>query len=172
MCGIDYCFSQRAAEEAMLFLCLACFHGDRTFLVYGENFSFCLGCFPVISYGQDNILRISYYFYIFPLLSCLYKSRPLFSLVFQTVSSWLYYTHEDCVWTVKAIYSTCCLLSFTVLSETFIERAHKLVDLQYFIAAALNFLTTTLQCVHKKEHGGKDISHWAFARCNSAAWRA
>ena len=81
MCGIEYCFSQRAAEEAIIFLCLACFHGDRTFSVYGEIFSFCLGSFPVISYGQDNILRISYYFYIFPLLSCLYKSRPLFSFV-------------------------------------------------------------------------------------------
>ena len=81
MCGIEYCFSRRAAEEAIIFLCLACFHEERTFSMYGEIFSFCLGCFPVISYGQDNMLRISDYFYIFPLLSCFYKSRPLFSFV-------------------------------------------------------------------------------------------
>ena len=142
MCGIEYCFSRRAAEEAIIFLCLACFHEERTFSMYGEIFSFCLGCFPVISYGQDNMLRISDYFYIFPLLSCFYKSRPLFSFV-----------SKQCL--------ASCTIRTTIVSEllklfiarvvyfsfngAFIERAYKL---QYFIATALNFLVTTfLQCV-------------------------
>ena len=145
MCGIDYCFSQRAAEKAMLFLCLACFHEERTFSMYGENFSFCLGCFPVISYGQDNMLRISYYFYIFPLLSCLYKSRPLFSFVSkQCLASYTIRTKIvsellNCLTVkLKAIYSTCCWLSFY---GDFIERVYKL---QYYTRSAVFHCCTKL----------------------------
>ena len=172
MCGIEYCFSQRAAEEAIIFLCLACFHGDRTFLVYGEIFSFCLGSFPVISYGQDNILRISYYFYIFPLLSCLYKSRPLFSFVSkQCLASYTIRT-KIVSELLKLFIARVVDFHFTVISLSVLTNYSTIPVLQYFIAALNLLLTTFLQCVHKKEHGGKDISHWAFARCNSAAWRA
>ena len=76
MCGIDYCFSQRAAEEAIIFLCLACFHGDRTFLVYGEIFSFSLSLPPFFVF----FLSCSFY------NQCFFGVLSFYWLVFRCIS--------------------------------------------------------------------------------------
>ena len=76
MCGIEYCFSQRAAEEAIIFLCLACFHGDRTFSVYGDIFSFSLSLPPFLFF----FLSCSFY------NQCFFGVLSFYWLVFRCIS--------------------------------------------------------------------------------------